>query len=197
MAGIRYVQISRKVEDDVLKSDIFKYADFAKIMAWKIGKINHKESQYGDKDIVFYKDWKNCMNSNPDIYGYELKLKEYHEMILFEGLAEKCYKEIIDVLLASKVKGIGPVYAITIMFFLTKGKYPIYDRFAANALEAISKKQIARPICNKNTCSEKVIKQYGDFADGMRCLMNELGEDNYLTYRQLDRALWVYGHGYK
>ena len=35
-------------------------------------------------------------------------------------------------------KYIGPVYAITLLYFLSQGKYPIYDRFAHIAVKVIS-----------------------------------------------------------
>ena len=43
-----------------------------------------------------------------------------------------------------------------------------------------------------------VIKIYDEYVEQIECLMKKLGKENsnYIEYRDLDRALWVYGHGF-
>ena len=95
--------------------------------------------------------------------------------------------------------GVGTVYLITLLFFLSHGKYPIYDRFAMNSLMAIENDVAPEP----NTIPELPAKwdrgfatlcdrEYGEYIDKL----NSLGMD-YKSDRRIDRALWVYGHGIK
>ena len=48
---------------------------------------------------------------------------------------------------ARGVKGIGPVFAITLLYFASKGKWPIYDQFAGRGLLAVQ--QGMRPMPGK------------------------------------------------
>ena len=77
-----------------------------------------------------------------------------------------------------RVTGIGPVYLITLLYFISKGQYPIYDKFAHISLKMIEEKD---------------------------CQFNSLIKDNYVTRLRnifgkayndsnVDRALWVYSH---
>ena len=96
--------------------------------------------------------------------------------------------------------GIGSVYAITLLFFASKGQYPIYDRYVHKALCAI--KDGNRPLQDKIT--EKYVScwsSYEKYIDALEeitedgKLINFRGPKNY--NRKLDRALWVYGQTFE
>lgn len=93
---------------------------------------------------------------------------------------------------------IGTVYIITLLYFISKGRYPIYDRFAAIPLEAI--KQDKKPgdiIKYKELPSIKDRKfrclMKNGMAEYMKRLETFLGAD-YWKNQDVDRVLWVYGH---
>lgn len=96
-------------------------------------------------------------------------------------------------------EGLGPVYRLTILYFFTKGRMPIYDKYADVAVTAIKddKKPLDEVKCSfavegkrKNDMSG-IKKEYLDYY--------KFFEDNnfmtvYLKNRDFDRALWTYGH---
>ena len=102
--------------------------------------------------------------------------------------------------------GIGPVYAITLLHFISKGEFPIYDKYAHIALKVIldEKRQFEPPLVRWplitdrelgeefNTKDAKaVFKSYQEnYIDRLKRIFDE----DYKTYWEIDRALWVYGH---
>ncbi len=209
---IRYTQSSMFVEEqivDILHKGIQSYSDFAKVMAWKIGKIKHCESQE-NHSFVYHKDWAQCELKNPQRYKKEIKLKEYWDFINskrieLENEAMKDNPQIcLNMLKKEAPDGIGTVYLITILFFLSHGKHPIYDRFAMAALDAydnelkpangaiisldpipVKKDDEFETICSPNGF-------YQNYVDKLKSLGYDHSRD-----RRLDQALWVYGHGFK
>lgn len=115
--------------------------------------------------------------------------------------------------------GIGFVYAATLLFFVTKGAYPIYDRYAHVGLKSVCSgenptgeqckitesyyysKMFHSPDRNKkgiitDAAIDKAWKEYMRY----KCLLMEkdVFGDVYAkfgtNYRDVDRALWAYGH---
>lgn len=95
---------------------------------------------------------------------------------------------------------------VTLLFFVTNGECPIYDRFAMRALLAIKHGCKPGDTINSNDAkpanlpckSDKNFTQKA--ADVMKdyiCLLQEIFGDEYKTNREIDRALWVYGHLFK
>jgi hypothetical protein len=178
-------------------------------MAWKIGKIKHSESQE-EHEFVYHKDWNRCEQENPLRYKKELRLKEYCEFIVnnriqLENEAIKDNpQECLNILKIMAPDGIGTVYIITILFFLSHGMYPIYDRFAMAALEAYDNGILPatgssislEPIPLKTDEGFKAICEPNGFYRNYVDRLNRLGYD-YSGDRRLDQALWVYGHGFK
>lgn len=118
-------------------------------------------------------------------------------------------------------KGIGTVYLITFLYFITKGTEPIYDVFAMAALDAIypddekeESKSLgssikARNLPDKNTNAysnllnnnTNVYRVYRKklFEYFVNDYLEETGEkidarEKYAACRNIDRALWFYGH---
>lgn len=112
-------------------------------------------------------------------------------------------KKIIENLMS--FDGIGPVYAITFLYFLTRGKYPIYDRFAHIALKVIDEKNGFNDLISDSelgkefhTYSSNVETVLRDYTESYIKRLNQIFRKKYGeecdTDRNLDRALWVYGH---
>lgn len=207
--GIIHSQSSKYVEEKeimpILSGHINSYSDFAKIMAWKIGKIKHLESEESNK-VIYAENWKLCEKQNPLRYGKELQLKKMSDYILnsredLERLALNNPQECLRRLRNVNVTGIGTVYLITILFFLSHGNYPIYDRLAMASLLAaeqdlsqIDGKQIEMiemPTKWEHGFATICEKQYAEYIKRL----DDLNFD-YKNDRRLDRALWVYGHAF-
>ena len=239
-------QSSRFIEDEIEKiltngisASNGISTDIVRILAWKIGKIKHKESQESRK-FEYAKGWENSETS--------MKIKIYKNYICINDLVNciqglvNCFQDNIDNLEAllkepskdtffskafSSLKeincpGIGTVYLITLLYFISKGCIPIYDRFASMALEAILND--VKPLENKKAAvsvkyiclPSKTVKDISEiskmFMEYRSNLMKVFG-DKYEEYtksfyssdrkkwvqktRDIDRALWVYGHRFE
>lgn len=103
------------------------------IAAWKMGRLNY------DGEVVKKSD-----NVILNGYGKEICAKELCEYLknidsehIFE-LIEKCdYEQAYQDLVDTAPKNFGTVYIISLMHFISKGKIPIYDKFAHTAVKAI------------------------------------------------------------
>ena len=133
-SGVYLWQNSVFVEDCVLKilrkeKSQIDVEDLIVILAWKMGKINHKQSSHENK-LVFHEGWS----------VQEKKAKFYEHTLDIDLIFDK-FKSITDDSVESYLKEfsagdtyIGPVYALTLRYFATKGAEPIYDYFASEAL---------------------------------------------------------------
>ena len=185
--------------------------DVINILAWKIGKIKHKDTDENGK-ITFSKDWEDPYHFN--IYRYGKKWEEIKEFVEYiVKHIDRLYltskdspQEVLNELGKKAKNGIGPVYLITLLYFISKGQYPIYDRFAYIALQEI--KNGAEPFTTKiepqtlpNKTSKKFKSVYEDYIEPyMQDILLVFGSDynsSIEEYRNIDRALWVYGHAFK
>ena len=104
------------------------------------------------------------------------------------------------------VQYVGTVYLITLMYFISKGKYPIYDRFAMKAIRAIEEEGV---IPKKGSIPYKELKivdkvindeseySYKIYMDNLNRIFPQEEfqfDEKGLAKRELDQALWVYGH---
>ena len=113
------------------------------ILAWKTGKIDHKTTQE-KKCFNYYKGWQeksavqlpNQQPMNTTVFE-ELSVKvvklhkRYNERKIEK---DKVWAELLKYVNENNIVGLGTVYLITLLFFITNGECPIYDRFAMAAL---------------------------------------------------------------
>lgn len=208
-------QNSRYAEEcieSILANGMQSEADVIKVLAWKIGKIKHQETEQAGK-LCYHRDWKKA-EEQPETakrYNKPFHLDQLSKEILtvahkyrnchYDDINDDTARKIVDDLCAKNLNGIGTVYILTLLFFISKGKYPIYDRFAAMALTALEEKAVPLPNDKK---SNRVAVKYMELPDKTK--MDEAWPV-YLSYtaavrklgyvpddRRLDQALWVYGH---
>jgi hypothetical protein len=206
----RLSRCSKYVEckiDEILHGGIGSEQDIARILAWKIGKIRHRDSEAACS-FKYASDWENADQlEGVMLYQKPFDIKRiagyvFQEKDKLEELAENCPQVFLNRLREENFEGIGTVYMITLLFFLSRGKYPIYDRFAMMALNAIEKgiqpkfteKALVsyQRLPSKNSDGFKTV-----MANGMRDYMKKLCQifgSNHLNDRRIDQALWVYGH---
>jgi len=96
-----------------------------------------------------------------------------------------------------RLAGMGSVYARTIVYFYSGGKCPIYDKYvdiALNAIQQSNNKDFFEIIIRNN---DRIIKNpvgNDDFRAFDNAIFDFFGKSRYLEGRDVDRALWAYGH---
>ena len=201
----RVGQSSRFVEDHIdtlLKNGIQKPLDVVHILAWKIGKIKHSESQ---DSFVYADDWKNAEQFVAYRYNRKFDIQTISEYIAnnitqLEKNAENHPQQVICELRDLHINGLGTVYIITLLYFISRGQYPIYDRFAWKAIQAICDDKKPGDIINASELPEKKSRAFDTVFDTQMISymkkMDSVFGSAYQESRDVDRALWVYGHAF-
>lgn len=204
--GIR--QSSKFVEDRIeslLNTDDWNRMDVINILAWKIGKIKHQDSE-NNNDIVFSKGWENADQCQIKLYNRSLDISQFVDYIVenksrLKELAQTNSQKALNEMRDKSPKGIGTVYLITLLYFITGGEVPIYDKYAFLALSAITNKNIPGDFMSYNELPDK--SQHKAFSLIMENqmkeyieMLNQIFETEYQKTRNIDRALWVYGHSF-
>lgn len=187
--------------DKILREGIKNPKDIVHILAWKIGKLKHYECDKNEK-FVYHKDWENAENMDVNRYGKKFEMKRFCDFVMenLSYMETECANKpqlVLNKLNEGSVNGIGTVYLITMLYFISKNKYPIYDRFAMKAIEAIVNDIKPGIIINEIQLPDKSSKKFNEIMD---CEMNKYIKDLESVFgadsrkRKVDRALWVYGH---
>lgn len=203
----------RKIENsivDILKKEQWEQNDVFRILAWKTGSINHKKSQ-AEHRFVYKKGWDE-KNNTMKFHQYDISSDEFASLANSVIKLKEDYNNSIDAKavwlklleITKDIKGIGTVYLITILFFVTYGEYPIYDRFAMSSLLVLlsSKRGIDTPMGTqiilekmpgKDSLKAKELLENSVYTRYIY-LLKHFFKDEWKTNRAIDRALWVYGH---
>lgn len=224
----RCSQYSEREIDSLLEleSGIKNEEDVIHILAWKIGKIAHKTCSE-KKPFSYSSDWADlenydkwaCHSSTIRLRKNQFPIKEIAEYVLSnlnhweEDIEQNTWFCVLEDFNNTKREkgwhGLGTVYCITLLYFISKGKYPIFDQFADKALDVISQNKEAFPNADDKkyepipsdlpTKDEKKMgefkERYKRYCKKIETLKSQLS-DRYRDpqNRDLDRALWVYGH---
>jgi hypothetical protein len=185
-------QSSRYVEAEVEKllkrpqGQLLTADDLKLIMAWKLGAVNHKRSE---GKIVFDGRWQDHLISQGQ-WG----ARDFSKGIQFlsqkmKTLERRDAKAIWDFLAQSKseLPNFGPVYWLTVLYFIKRGESPIFDKFASIAVNAILADAKVGTAVYYNPSPGWV-----DYLDYVAKLKTIFGSQN--IPRQDDQCLWVYGH---
>ena len=223
------------VENEILGltgKEQWTHADVLKILAWKTGKIKHsvcnqrtENSKQSLKDGDFADGWKMDNKGKCSIQlPYQKKItKEFSEFAdkiiqIRSKYYESKYHDAKDCwgqLLECDIKGLGTVYLVTLLAFITCDnkifQYPIYDRFAMAAIIALElekqngillprgavikncslpEKNHAKDLLDENSPYMK----YKNLLDKRFCGSGEGNSWCWKKNREVDQALWVYGH---
>lgn len=204
----RVSQNSRITEaeiDRLLKDGIKSRLDVYHILAWKVGKIKHAESEAAN-EFVYASDWIGAENGIVKRYGKQMDITDFASYIvdnisLLEEKAESDPQRVLECLKGNAPAGLGTVYLITVLYFISRGKWPIYDRFAMMALDAISEGKKPGEAVSYIELPDKNSKKFDTVMENCKQtyimqLETIFGKD-YNQNRDVDRALWVYGHLFK
>jgi hypothetical protein len=191
-------QGSRFVENHVCalldKTSGLSEADLKLLMAWKLGAIHHRDSEIA-QEIKYHAHWD---IETKDRYGNYFGSSIGH--LADDRLQRTACKDPEYLFkLHPQLGGFGPVYIIAVLFFVTQGRYPIYDRFAHIAVQAIH-----QGLSPGSYISYKPVQRWRDYEDYIKLLSpigqaccRETKNSSMLISRPVDRALWVYGHFFK
>lgn len=200
-------QSYEKLENDLIdraKSDLWDESLIFDIMAWKTGKIKLKESVNADK--LVFADGCSKKQMKLQVRGKELHIGSLANYITnpnnLKDLKSKSGEDAIEAfrcLSNNSEKGIGTVYLFTLVYFLSNRKQPIYDTYVWRALQAIERhlapgSKIKEAVPDKTSTNERIEQFYIPFR---KTLFDLFGEEEYCKSRDIDRALWVYGHYFK
>lgn len=191
--AFRDLNLEKEIED-ILKSNALSEQDIRKILEWKTG------GTYNEETSEIPRRGHTSINS--------ASLQELYDILKGPKIQLKTdedNKKMLTKLL--KVNNIGPVYAITLMYFLTNGQLPIYDKYAHIALkiifenndfydDLINDKDLNKEFHKDRTLNDKNIENlYKEYKENYIDRLNAIfGEDSYSKDRRIDQALWVYGH---
>lgn len=94
------------------------------------------------------------------------------------------------------IDDVGYVYALTMLYFLSGGEYPIFDRYAHVAITAITDNiGFCEPIkyndLTTSTNGDYVLRKYD--SEYRQKIYSVFSKEETLG-RDVDRALWAYGH---
>lgn len=208
-----------------IPNEIIKYNSDKWFFDKKIGREKRSQGTYRRGSIDFYERGQDYLERFEGKGKIGEKLKELKDEFNANEKSDKTEEKkkldadeiaakMLNLLAEGVPKGIGSVYLITLLYFLTQGKrYPIYDQFAHAALEVIfAEREITLGSeINKNTIStDKTSKNFGKnvingknsvyvkYMDLIKKFENEFDINYYAnnesTNRKADRALWAYGH---
>lgn len=199
---------SQFIEDEIdklLLSGIQDANDIIRIIAWKTGKIKHSDSEK-NKKFIFHSDWSiDEQNKAYDImrYGNSFDISRLATFIVSN--IDSLYKqsknepqEVINELKNHSPNGIGTVYLITLLYFISRGQYPICDRFAKMAIDAVLTDKRPNESVHYSELPNKNDKDFSKvidiYTEEYVEKLEEVFGDHYKSNRDIDRALWVYGH---
>lgn len=200
-------EIVENAIENILKNGFQTKEDVIAVLAWKTGKLSHTSKMISAKSPFHYhKNWFNEDDFSVRFYGKTaVCLTGFADKVLnLQGsFYDQSSQTILQNLCSSAPDGIGTVYLITFLFFLSHGEYPIYDRFADIALQAIlENKQPSGNIqysalpTKKDKDFDSICSEKGRYGKYIRDLITVFGE-NYKNNRKIDQALWVYGHQFQ
>lgn len=166
--------------------------DVGAVISWKAG-----GRYWPDKKIVTYQY---APQDGIDVR----KVKEVIEKNSRKTDADIFRNMILECADDKEIRNMGVVYTIVVVYFMTQGRYPIYDKYAHIALLTLTNGENGklysderlRPYSPAEAAGEKRFEKYCDY----RRLSDEVYQmfhvrpDNAEDLRRADKALWAYGH---
>ena len=154
------------------KNEELSDGDIKTVLSWKMGRSDIAVSNVNVDEI---KTMVNDYKSQPNVRTYNLKT----------------YINFIKDIKEDNGNNIGMTYGTTLLYFASNGTYPIYDRFAAKALDVLN------GYVKYSDYSLSSFKQYDNYVN----IITEMFKDEYDNrfydmekWRAVDQALWAYGH---
>jgi hypothetical protein len=199
----RRTQGSKFVEDEIEKilKNGLEANDIPFVIAWKIGAIDHKASEFEQK-VIFKKDFDKTFEF-PDPYKGSgvIKTKKIIDYCkenfdYLKGLGDEAKNSFVkaEELFNNLKHNVGEnnrfgfVKLLALLYFFTQRHWPIYDQFAHKAVSAI--------ISNTKPHGHTDYMPLNDFDEYHKKYVEKIKEifGRQDIERSTDRSLWVYGH---
>lgn len=163
------------------------------VFAWKAGTLAKENENKEDEKYII----KEMDGAYLTVYGTKIEKKALHDYLGRVSKAvvvgddfEPIYNSLIKL---NPPHNFGAVYMINLLFFLSGGEWPIYDRFAHKAAKALFMEKHPNQIYVGPAPSKEkeadVVNMYSEYIWFLEKLFG-----NKSIGRKIDRALWVYGH---
>ncbi len=190
ISGIRILKPSSKTIEEIIEGYLLDGNVNEDVFAWKVGRL-----EIIDGRIEPVKKQGNYLNE----YGITVSSEELityinivNNMKLdFTSIDE--FENVYNSLLKGCPNNFGTVNIINFIYFKSKQMWPIYYRFAHKAAKAIfmgkNPSQIYVGEAPAKNDVKKVVNMYMEYIWLLEKLFG-----TYSIDRQIDRALWAYGH---
>jgi hypothetical protein len=177
--------------------------DLEVIMAWKIGLIDHRQSEI-TRRIVYLQNWPTQLAPKLQYGTQDFSTSIPYlaaNMITITAKINQNPQYLFNLKQQHlpQLRSFGYVYLLTLQFFITHGRFPIYDKFAHVATLAIDRGLVPdSPPTSQVKYTE--LAKWSDYQAYMNLLgriRNACPQQAHFPMfisRDLDRALWVYGH---
>lgn len=200
-------QSSHFVEDKVCalleQSTLLSKQDLILLMAWKIGRIDQRRSEEV-QEILYRRNFDKTLIDKGRFgtlnFSKSIPYLADHMPEIVRGLAQdRAY-------LLNRIRGphpelesFGPTFILTVQFFITHGRDPIYDKFAH--MGAIAINECMKPDDSIRWVPIQNSSEYQHYVDLLKpisaiCTQPASGLPMTVP-RPVDRTLWVYGHLYQ
>jgi hypothetical protein len=169
-------------------------ADLKLAMAWKLGEIDHRGAEIA-KQIKYQHNWQTAVR---DRYKRDFSAGILALAGQMPAILQQVSRGNPDYLfhLHPNLANFGPTYILTVLFFVTQGRFPIYDHFAHVAAQAIHS-----GLAPGSPVKCKAVQEWNDYQQYKNLLLpisqacpQHPGAPSMFVSRPVDRALWVYGH---
>lgn len=165
----------------------------------EIIRIVNKAGDIGPDDVIKLMRWKTGNYKTEEAivgcYGKRISLDIGSMVVkaIGSGMGQDAM-DIYQALLKLNMYGLGTVYLLTLVWAISGMKYPIYDKYAHIAISSICIGE--KPNINgykappDKTKIDEISYMYGNYQNQL----SEFFGDDWKVRREIDQALWVYGH---
>jgi len=175
-------------------------SDLILLMAWKMGLIDHSSSDVLRK-VTYKHNFDTTLISHGQFgalnFSKSIPYLAANMPAIVQSLNQRP-EYLVDWVRGPhpELEGFGITYILTVQFFLTHGKGPIYDKFAHMAAVAIH--QGLHPgsqIKWQQIQDWSGYQHYVNLLKPISAACSQAGSSSLMSVpRPVDRALWVYGH---
>jgi hypothetical protein len=179
------IHVERKIEN--ILNDGLTNNDIPLVIAWKIGAIDHINSS--QNNIIFRQNFNTTYQFQTQFNRINANHIINYCKVNFNNLLTLNGQNLLGALMGNRRNNsyFGLVYCLTLVYFFSKGYWPIYDKYAYIALYTI-----LNNIQPHNTIHYTQINNWHQYQLYVHNIISIFGQQN--ISRQIDRSLWVYGH---
>jgi hypothetical protein len=173
--------------------------DLILAMAWKTGQIDHRSSE-SQKKMIFAGNWATSLTTSGQYtlnFSASIPFVAARLATITAEINQGNPPYFFD--LSGRLDGFGKVHRLTVTFFVSHGKFPIYDKYADVGAAAID----GDVPPGRNFPYKQLTKwrEYELFMDRLarikHCCPQERTSSPMFVSRSFDRSLWSYGHFFK